>query len=236
MGGQIHPAYQIVEICRNHCGKLFACVPFYAKSAATLLCLGADEIVLDEFAQLGPLDTQIRVEPRPGKPEYQSALNPFKTLEQLQKFSVQTLDIAMKTIMVRSGLDMDICLKHSIAFVEATTGPLIGRLDPEKLGEYSRALAVGSEYATRLMSRFSGKSDDEIKNIVDTLVHGYPSHDYIIDCKELQEIGLPASLFNDEEHCVVEPVVDELAKGVAHIHLYEPSPNPTNKSNEQKSE
>ena len=36
-GGSIHAAYQIVELLRLHTERLFACVPFYVKSAATLL-------------------------------------------------------------------------------------------------------------------------------------------------------------------------------------------------------
>ena len=50
-GGNINVAYQIVELIRLHTKRLFVCVPFYAKSAATLLCLGADEIVP---RQIGP--------------------------------------------------------------------------------------------------------------------------------------------------------------------------------------
>ena len=90
-GGDIHAAYQAIEILRMHTKTLNACVPLLAKSAATLLCLGCDNIFLDEMAELGPLDTQIVERKRGGKMEFASALNPFKTLEQLQKFSVETL-------------------------------------------------------------------------------------------------------------------------------------------------
>ena len=41
-------------------------MPFWAKSAATLLCLGADKIVLGEHAELGPLDVQIYEEKKAG--------------------------------------------------------------------------------------------------------------------------------------------------------------------------
>jgi hypothetical protein len=101
------------------------------------MCLGANEIILDEFAQLGPLDTQIYEEKKAGRREYESALNPFKTLEQLQKFSIQMLDDGMKMIYQRSGMDLDNCLKHAISFVEATTGPLFGkawRVQPRSVG------------------------------------------------------------------------------------------------------
>lgn len=47
-GGSIHAAYQVVELLRLHSKRLNACVPFWAKSAATLLCLGADEMRLTQ--------------------------------------------------------------------------------------------------------------------------------------------------------------------------------------------
>jgi hypothetical protein len=199
-GGDIHACFQIVQLLRMHSKKLNACVPFVAKSAATLLCVGADEIVLDELAQLGPLDTQIFEEKKGGKREYNSALNPFKTLEQLQKFSIETLDIAVKMVIARSGMDLDDCIKHAINFVGVTTGPLFSRLDPQKLGEYTRALSVGTEYGNRLLRRYKKDWNEEKRSqVVERLVHGYPSHDYIIDYVELQEIGFDVSLFCDGE-------------------------------------
>jgi hypothetical protein len=222
-GGSIHAAYQIVEILRLRASKISACVPYFAKSAATLLCVGADEILLDELAQLGPLDTQIYVEKRGGRGEFVSALNPFKTLEQLQTFSVETLDLAMKVILLRSGMDMDDSLPHAISFVKATAGPLIDRLDPEKLGEYSRALSVGEEYGKRLLRRFTDWDEDKRNTVIERLVHGYPSHDYIIDYLELQEMGFESRLFNEDE----EPVVHGLRKHLFQADMLlvvEPSP------------
>ena len=68
VGGRINAAYQIVQILRLHTKKLNVCVPFYAMSAATLICIGGDTIVVDELAQLGPLDTQIREKRKRVKP------------------------------------------------------------------------------------------------------------------------------------------------------------------------
>ena len=206
-GGSIHAAYLVIELLRLHVNRIHACVPFYAKSAATLLCLGADQIFVDELAQLGPLDTQIYEEKRSGKGEFTSALNPFKALEQLQKFSLETLDIAVKMIFMRSGMGLDECLKHGIDFVRGTTGPLFTQLDPEKLGEYSRALAVGSEYGERLLRRFTSWDAEKRAKILEKLVHGYPSHEYIIDYHELKEMGFDVNLFSGPERTAAQNVI-----------------------------
>jgi len=222
-GGSIHAAYQIIELLRLHTKTLCACVPFYAKSAATLLCIGADSVVLDELAQLGPLDTQIYEEKKGGKGEFTSALNPFKTLEQLQKFSLETLDIAVKMIAGRSGMDLDDSLKHAIDFVRVTTGPLFNQLNPEKLGEYSRALSVGTEYGKRLLRRFTTWDEDKRASVLERLVHGYPSHEYIIDYHELREIGFDANLFEEGARGAVQGLFKHLSGGSTVIACVTPT-------------
>ena len=229
-GGDINVAYQMVELIRLHTERLFACVPLYAKSAATLLCLGADEIFLDKMAQLGPLDTQVYEEKKGGIGDFTSALNPFKALEQAHSFSLDALDNSVRMIAVSSGLDLDECIRHAINFVVGTTGPLFSRLDPGKLGEYSRALAVGSEYGNRLLRRFTDWDDRKRAFVVDKLVHGYPSHDYVIDYHELEELGFKVRLFEGGERDAIETALDAARRIVDQeeqlnsvVHLAEPS-------------
>jgi hypothetical protein len=198
-GGDIHAAYLIIEFFRSHTKKLNACVPFLALSAATLLCIGADMIYLDELAQLGPLDTQIEERGKGGRIDFVSALNPFKAMEQVQNFSLETMDLFMKMIIQKSGLEIDECFKHATEFVKATTGPLIAQLNPEKIGAYSRALQIGVEYGKRVLHRFLNWDEKKCEEVINRLVYGYPSHDYTLDYRELQEVGFPVKLFSDEE-------------------------------------
>ena len=58
-GGHADPAYKAMKFFRKRFKTVVAIVPLYAKSAATLMCLGADKIFMGEFAELGPLDVQI---------------------------------------------------------------------------------------------------------------------------------------------------------------------------------
>lgn len=59
-GGEGEPAYQISKICKSFAKSSFkVVVPRLAKSAATLLAIGADEIHLGPLGQLGPIDPQI---------------------------------------------------------------------------------------------------------------------------------------------------------------------------------
>jgi len=59
-GGSIEPAYQISKICKVFAKNRFVvAVPRQAKSAATLIALGADEIHMGPLGQLGPIDPQL---------------------------------------------------------------------------------------------------------------------------------------------------------------------------------
>lgn len=59
-GGNIESAYQISKLCKSFTKKKFiVTIPRQAKSAATLLALGADEIHMGSLGQLGPIDPQL---------------------------------------------------------------------------------------------------------------------------------------------------------------------------------
>jgi hypothetical protein len=59
-GGRIEPAYLISKtLKRLSANKFVAVVPRRAKSAATLIALGADEIHMGLMSQLGPIDPQL---------------------------------------------------------------------------------------------------------------------------------------------------------------------------------
>ena len=61
-GGDGSSAEKMLDLCRQYCtGELRVIVPMYAKSAATLLALGGDEIVMGETSELGPIDAQVYV-------------------------------------------------------------------------------------------------------------------------------------------------------------------------------
>jgi len=58
-GGRIEPAYLISKCCRDSCEEFHVCVPRRAKSAATLIALGAHKIHMGMMSELGPIDPQI---------------------------------------------------------------------------------------------------------------------------------------------------------------------------------
>ena len=58
-GGDPTVAWRIISMLRERFEKIGVLLPYAAFSAATLLSLGADEIVMHPFANLGPVDPQM---------------------------------------------------------------------------------------------------------------------------------------------------------------------------------
>ena len=82
-GGSPDVAEKIVELCRGNARSFRVIVPNFAKSAATLVALGADEIVMSDTSQLGPIDPQFVHLVRPGQPVLMPAHSIIRSYEDL---------------------------------------------------------------------------------------------------------------------------------------------------------
>jgi len=62
-GGLGEAADKILHVCRQFCtkGRLRLIVPYFAKSAATMLAFGVDEVVMGPYSELGPTDAQVKI-------------------------------------------------------------------------------------------------------------------------------------------------------------------------------
>src|SRR5713226_2250862 len=58
-GGLVLASLQIARAIHKHKGKVTAFVPHYTMSGGTLIALAANEIVMSEYAVLGPVDPQL---------------------------------------------------------------------------------------------------------------------------------------------------------------------------------
>lgn len=209
-GGDIHAAYLIMSMLREHMegeGELVACVPSRAQSAATLLCLGADEILLGELGSLGPLDAQIRKGvTEAGTPNYISALHLLKALSRLQQFSLESFT-AMADKLDAHQASRDDQIKYGIKYSHAVTYPLFEHIDSGEVGYWDQMLQTGEEYGRRLLERGHLVKDedieidrgDHIKSIVHKLVYEYPSHELVIDCGVLKDLRLRAALIPEDK-------------------------------------
>ena len=88
-GGSIDSAYKILKLLKMYAEKVTVIVPFYAKSAASLIAIGADELVMCKNGELGPVDPQVR-DPQSGH------FIPAHSIKESIEFIEGTKDIAVK--------------------------------------------------------------------------------------------------------------------------------------------
>jgi len=90
-GGDGLAAERIANVCRCYSGtgKYLAIVVGKAKSAATMVCLGAEKILMGPSAELGTIDPQVVIE-EDGKTKWFSVHNIVSSYEDLFKKAVRT--------------------------------------------------------------------------------------------------------------------------------------------------
>jgi hypothetical protein len=97
-GGRIEPAYLISKTCKENSPQFNVVIPRRAKSAATLIALGANEIHMGSMSELGPIDPQFGGLPALGLTSSLESLAKVVTKyplssEMLASFLAQKLDL-----------------------------------------------------------------------------------------------------------------------------------------------
>ena len=75
-GGDIDAAEKIVYMCREIGGEFRVIIPEYAKSAATLIALASDQVIMGLASEIGPIDAQL-TGPGPGGATFQTSAQAF---------------------------------------------------------------------------------------------------------------------------------------------------------------
>lgn len=190
-GGDAACAYRISKLLQRRCGSFTAIVVNWAKSAATLLALGASEIILGERGQLGPLDVQVY---DPSREEQNSALNETQALERLHAAGLEAL---VNTLYVlRQAIPpgrtprkrYEALLPHALKFVAESMRPIYEKVDVVQYTARLRDLKVAEEYAVRLLSpKYHPRVAEQLARC---LVERYPDHAFVIDFDEAKDLGL----------------------------------------------
>ena len=183
---------------------------------------------MSKDAELGPLDAQLRAPSGSAIPL--SALNAFKSLEYLQRYALDTLNLAIILMLQKGRMDIPYAIQQSLPFVSCIATPLYQQVEPKELGEARRYLSVAEEYGDRIMSRYgySGVPKQKIKAIVNKLVWEYPSHSFVIDALEAHQIGLNVEDLDDERNELCNELLTAVKGCIGFITVKaEPSPKPS---------
>lgn len=172
-GGEPSTSWRLMNLLREFAAKVVVLVPYQAFSAATLLALGADEILMHPMAALGPTDPSI--------------VGPFNPKDPAgQPLPVSVEDVLSYIALVKE----DVRINHEDELVLAFSD-LVKQVHPLALGSVKRSHSQGKLLAKKLMQLRQSKLDDhKINDIVDSLTsklyyHGHPINRVEADLLEL---------------------------------------------------
>ncbi len=172
-GGDIDVPWRIASGLRAAAPKWSVLIPWRANSAATLLALGADEIVMGPQAELGPIDPIMNIRRLADQGMVDEAVN------------VEDVMSYVRFVKERLELSDPQALGESL-------GKLTDRLDAITLGNAYRTHSHIREVARRMLaSRGEPAEESTMKSIIETLAEKVYAHGHAIGRKEAGTIGLP---------------------------------------------
>lgn len=177
-GGDGIVPWRIVTLAREFCFELNVLVPHRAFSAATLLALGADHVVMHPMGILGPTDPTVFGPFNPPNPQ---------NAQQLLGISVE--DVSSYIGLVKE----DVGIRHEDELVQAFR-VLAEKVHPLALGNVKRSTSQSRMMGAKLLKQRGTNdpmADHDVAEIVDKLTsrlyyHGHP----ISRTEAREELGL----------------------------------------------
>ncbi|MCL4328728.1 MAG: hypothetical protein M1410_04015 [Candidatus Thermoplasmatota archaeon] len=168
-GGDGNTAEKLIGMFRSVFTKgFYVIIPNLAKSAATMLSLGADKIIMGLSSELGPIDPQVQILLPSGQPYY----TPAKSI-------LGTIDKARDEISKNEKM-------ANLYY------PLLQQIRPEYLKYCEDALSFSEEFAKRWLpvGSMNGRTQTEIKNTVKELISGsrFNMHGSVISYNDARDV------------------------------------------------
>ena len=174
-GGDTMVPWRLVSMIREYCDKFSVLVPYKAHSAATMIALGADEVVMSGLSELSPID-----------PSTANVFNPQDPQNPQVKIPISVEDVMAYFDLAKNKFGIKSDAEHSQIFnkfIEANP-----QIHPLALGNVNRMHNLIRILAKRLLkSHKTQVRDEEIEKIVDYFTEKLYSHQYIIGRKEAKE-------------------------------------------------
>jgi len=192
-GGLITAARTLALQLRNSAPRMDVLVPGKARSAGTLICLAANELVVGPLAEFSPIDPVIRSESEA------SAGHPRR---------ISSEDIRCFREMAENWFDLRSEESRLHVF-----GLLNQRFFPTTLSAFFRADQYVRKVGNELLEfQLPQVSVEQRKSIVNNLVVGYSSHQDPIGSREMLKFGLNARATSDAEAKLLEQIIGETQK------------------------
>ena len=209
-GGSTSAGWSIANLIRSFCDDFEVIIPARAHSAATLLCLGADRIIMTKQATLGPIDPNVNTPLNPQIPGAGPNARVGVSVESIKGY----VELAKNEFKIVSSEDMTQVLRS-----------LAVRVHPLVLGDVFRARYHIRMLAQKLLEKQLNPVDDakKIEAIVNFLCGDSGSHDYTINRVEAQDsLGLAIEKPDDKLYDIVKRIYDDIADELELRTVFDP--------------
>lgn len=173
-GGITIAGYALVNLIREFCDEFNVIIPFKALSCATLISLGANEIVMTPMGQLSPIDPSVH---HPLGPVVQLPGQPTRGIVPV---NVEDVNAFINLAKSEIGLNNEESMKKVLELLGTKVHPLV-------LGAVQRSREQIAFLASTLL-KYHIDDDRKIKRIVKILTRERFSHDYIIGRREAEKV------------------------------------------------
>lgn len=172
-GGDVSVPWRITTMIREFCQDFAVLVPYRAHSAATMIALGADKIVMGRKAELSPID-----------PTLVRAVS-GETAAPPQEISVEDVSSYIAFVRERANLNDQSALAKMVSL-------LANQITPLALGNVNRQYSHIRLVARKLLASHRKRLDEErMASIIEALTEKMYSHGHAISRHEADELGLP---------------------------------------------
>lgn len=207
-GGSTLAAWSIVNLLNQFCNEFEVIIPSKAHSAGTLICLGANNLVMTKQATLGPIDPSVNT---PLNPEVPGAPPPNNRMPVSVEAINGFLELA-KSQGINKGEDLVTILTTLAAHVH----PLV-------LGDVYRTRSQIRMLGERLLSRHINDKE-KIEKILGFLCSESGSHDYTIYRQEAKNnLGLNVENPSDSLYNMIKDIYDDIASELELTQPYNPA-------------
>ena len=186
-GGDTMVPWRLVSMIREYCDKFSVIIPYKAHSAATMIALGADEIVMSNLSELSPIDPSTANVFNPQDPQNPQNKIPISVEDVMAYF-----DLAKNKFGIKNDEELS---RVFIKFIESNP-----QIHPLALGNVNRIHNLIRILAKRLIkSHHIQPKEEEVEKIVDYFTEKLYSHQYFIGRKEAKEdLGLKMVMYADD--------------------------------------
>lgn len=198
-GGNTMAAWALINLLKQFCNEYEVIVPSKARSAGTLICLGANNIIMTKQATLGPIDPTLNSHINPQNPSFPQ--NPQARVP----ISVESI----KGYFDYAKTDLNI---HSETELAQIFTSISQQIHPVVIGNAFRSRAQIQMMAKTLLTQHFPGELDKIQNIINFLCSDSGSHDYPIFRREgRNNLGLNIETPSADLYTKIKSIYDSLA-------------------------